>query len=402
MLRHALRIARIRGIDVRLDPSLVLLALLFAWVFANRFGAAYPPAVAWAMAGAGVVGVLLSILAHELAHALEAQHRGIEVDGITLLMFGGVTEMHAHSESPRDEFVIAAVGPYASLVCGAVFGLIATFAPELPGGLWPTVAEVAGVLAWLNVVLAVFNLVPGAPLDGGRVLRAAIWWVTRSRRTGLRVAAHAGQALAVSLVALGVWGYLTDRTTAARGGLTSLALGLFLGFFLWSAARAELRQNDLDGLLDGRTVADLIAPLPAPVAADQPLDVGGVGGQAGDTGEAGGADLLPVVEDGRLVGVLVIDELRSLHTTDRGLRTAGELMRPVDGHPTVELDADVRALLAGFDGDNDLVRVAHGGRPIAAVTEREVARALQALRASGRSGRRATHDLSTTHHGGTP
>ncbi len=374
MFRHAVRIARIRGVDVRLDASLVLLAVLFAWVFANRFLASYPPAVAWSMAAAGVVGILVSILAHELAHALEALHRGIEVEGITLLMFGGVTEMHAHSESPRDEFVIAAVGPYVSLLCGAVFGLIATFASELPEPLAAPTAEVAGLLGWLNVVLAAFNLVPGAPLDGGRVLRAGIWWVTRNRRTGLRVAARTGQALGIGLVALGVWAATAERTATGSGGIGSLLLGVFLGFFLWNAAREELRQNDLDALLDHRTVAELIAPLPATVTSGQRLDLVDVEALAHQT------ELLPVVDDGLLVGVVGTDQLRGLHAADRSVRTVGDLTEPVDDLPTVDVDATVRTLVDQLGQGVDRVRVNRGQRTVAVVTEREVARALHAWR----------------------
>jgi hypothetical protein len=124
----------------------------------------HPTGIAVAMAIAGAVLFFASILAHELAHAFEALHRGLEVHGITLFLFGGVTEMDARSESPRDEFVIAAVGPYVSLLCGAAFGLLATYATWLfPAGLAQPVADVAGLLGWLNVLLAVFNLVPGAP-----------------------------------------------------------------------------------------------------------------------------------------------------------------------------------------------------------------------------------------------
>jgi Zn-dependent protease len=172
MFSRAVRLVRIRGIDVRLDPTLVLIALLVGWTFGTRFATVHPLGTAITMAAAGATLFFVSILAHELAHAFEAMHRGIEVRGITLFLFGGVTEMDASSETPRDEFVIAAVGPYVSLLCGAAFGLLATYASWLfPPAFATPVADVAGLLGWLNVLLAVFNLVPGAPLDGGRVLR---------------------------------------------------------------------------------------------------------------------------------------------------------------------------------------------------------------------------------------
>src|SRR5699024_10473211 len=126
----------------------------------------------------------------------EARHRGIRVHAITLLLFGGVTEMHAHGQRPNDEFAIAAAGPYASLVCAATFGLLATFAHDLlPDAAADPIAEVAGLLGWWTLLLALFNLVPGAPLDGGRVLRAILWWLLGERMRALRITVRAGQLL---------------------------------------------------------------------------------------------------------------------------------------------------------------------------------------------------------------
>jgi Zn-dependent protease len=374
MFTRAVRIARIRGIDVRLDPSLVLLALLFAWAFGGRFTATYPTVTAWTMAAAGVLLVFLSILAHELAHALEALHRDIEVEGITLLMFGGVTEMNTYTETPRDDFVIAAVGPYVSLLCGAVFGLTATFAPDLFGAAAPPVAEVAGVLAWLNVILAVFNLLPAAPLDGGRVLRAGVWWVTKDRGRGVRVAARAGQLLSLGLIGLGVWLLVAGEVAAT----ISAVVWLIIGFFLWSASRAELRRDEVDRLLDRHRVIDLVGEPPDPIEVDRRLDLVDV--DAALTG----AQLIPVTDAGRLIGVLPVRELEALHATDRSVRTAGELMHRIDDYPAVDLGASLRALVAAFAGPANVVRLERDGHGVGAVTEPEVARALHALRASGR------------------
>jgi Zn-dependent protease len=377
MFSRAVRISRIRGIDVRLDPSLVLIALLVAWTFGTRFAEAHPLPVAVAMALAGAVLFFASILAHELAHAFEALHRGLEVHGITLFLFGGVTEMDARSESPRDEFVIAAVGPYVSLVCGALFGLLAANAAWLfPAGVAGPVADVAGLLGWLNVLLAVFNLVPGAPLDGGRVLRAGLWWVLRDRRRALRIAARAGQLLAAALVAFGLYAIGTAGTAGLIGGFWWVVIGLFL----WTAARAELRQSDVDAVLHGRRAADLIGELPPPITASQPLDT------VDPTSAAGGRELLTVLDGDHLVGVIPVHELEAMHPADRSVRSAGDVVHDVEHLPIVDLDAGVRELIAAFVGDDRAVRIARGGRPVGVVTEREVATRLNALR--GRPTRR--------------
>ena len=374
MFSRAIRLARIRGVEVRLDVSLLPFAALVAWFFTARFREHNDLGVALAMA---VVGGLLffgSILAHELGHALEARHRGLDVQRITLFLFGGVTEMHARSQTPRDEFVVAAVGPWISLVCGASFGLVATFADLLfPAGLGAPVAEVAGLLAWVNVLLAVFNLVPGAPLDGGRVLRAGLWWLLKDRHRALRIAARAGQVLAVAVVLLGLRGV----QVAGLGGLLGAVMWLVLGLFLWNAAQSEIRQSDLDRLLDGRHARDLVGVLPEAVGLDQPLSTVPVPADVGDH------HLLPVVDGGEFVGVLPVRDLRAVPDADRPDRRVRDLVRHVDHLPRVDLDADVRALIDAFADKVHAVRLHDRGREVAVVTEREVARALTRLRRGG-------------------
>jgi Zn-dependent protease len=379
-MNRAIRVARVRGVEVRLDPSLLLLALLLTWLLAVRFADIYGTGVATVM---GVVASLLffgSILAHELAHAFEALHRDIEVAAITLLLFGGVTEMHSESQHPRDEFVIAAVGPYASLVCAAVFGLVAAGANAFLGGaLGAAVLEVSRLLAYLNVLLAVFNLIPGAPLDGGRVLRAAIWYVTRDRRRAVRGAARAGQFFAVLTVGFGLVEFTRGLEVAAIGGVWWVIIGVFL----FGAARSELRRADLLALYEGRTVTDVLGPGPQVVARDQRVEVLDPDASGDDhllvTGVVEGPD--PVT------GWLDVATLRGLHPADRAVRTAGDLARPIDELPSVAADLPLETLVQRFlRSDDDRLRVVHEGRTVAVLSERRTARALRELGA-GRRGR---------------
>lgn len=382
-MNRALRIARVRGVDVRLDPSLLLLALLLVWLLTTRFGPAWGTPTALAMGAAASVLFFVSILVHELAHALEALHRDIEVEGITLLLFGGVTEMHTESRHPRDEFVIAAVGPYASLVCAAVFGLIAAAAPfALPRAASGAVIEVARLLAYLNLLLAAFNLVPGAPLDGGRVLRAALWLLTGDRIRAVRGAARAGQAFALALVAFGILEFARGLELAAIGGVWWILIGVFL----FTAARAELRRARLQALYRGRTVADVLGPGPQHVSADTRLDLLDPEGAADDhflvTAAAGAGG--PVGDP--VVGWLDPAELRAMHPADRSVRTAGDVARPVAGLPTVAADTALETLVQRFlRSTDDRFRVEHEGRTVAVLSERRTARALQELGADGRA-----------------
>lgn len=238
MFPRAVRVVRLRGVDVRLDPTWLLVAVFVVWSLHVRYAVGErPAAAALAMAVAGTIGFFGSVLAHELGHALEARHRGLEVHGITLFLFGGVTEMDLRLTRPREEFTIAAVGPWVSLVLASVFGLAAAaldwYVPTLDGP-----AAVAGLLGWLNLGLALFNIVPGAPLDGGRVLRAVLWRVTGDRARAMLLAARAGQLVAAALVGAAVWFGLPPRSQ----WFAALWIGA-IGLFLLRGASAEYQQG---------------------------------------------------------------------------------------------------------------------------------------------------------------
>jgi Zn-dependent protease len=322
------------GVEVRLDASVLVLVALVAWAFTGIFRADHGLAMALAMAALGALLVVLTTLAHELGHALEARHRGMQVEAVTLLLFGGVTEMHAEDQTARDELAVAVVGPWISLVCAAVFGLLATFADQLvPAGVADPVAQLAGVLGWWNLLLAAFNLVPGAPLDGGRVLRALLWMVLGDRLRALRISVRAGQLLGVALVAFGV-------ATLMRGGpratLVAAALALS-GVFLVRAAATELRHAELNAVLEGRRVVDLLAAPPASVT-------------AGDAA------------------------LRWPPPPVAGVPA------PDANVPTVALDDDLHTLIEAFQGDHEVVRIVSDGHEVGALTSAEVARAIARLR----------------------
>jgi Zn-dependent protease len=353
MFPRALRLVRIAGVDVRLDPSLLVFAALIVWTFTGRFRPSHGLTVALTMALVGTICFLGSILAHELAHALEARHRGMHVEGVTLFLFGGVTEMHAHGQTARDELAVAAVGPYVSLVCAALLGLLATFASDLlPAAVATPVATVAGLLGWLNLALALFNLIPGAPLDGGRVLRAVLWLLLHDRMLALRVSVRAGQALAIALVAGAGWLLLRVPGSAVSALLTAA-----IGVFLYVAARKELQHAVLDELLTEHTVGQLFArldvPAPAPAAAvpDGPADA-----------PAGPATAQPpvVADDAALPAVAPA--------------------------PAVEVTDDLHVLIDRFQDEQPAVRVVRDGELLGTIDRATAAHALADLRDTVRRG----------------
>lgn len=332
MFPRALRIGRLGGIDLHVDPSWLVIAVLVVWSFAARFsGSGRGLGAVLTMGVLGALGFFASVLAHELAHALEARHRDIEVEGITLFLFGGVTEMSGDARQPRHELAVAAIGPWASLVLAAVLGLVTAGLDEYVP--WAVdIALVTGNLAWLNLGLALFNLVPGAPLDGGRVLRAVLWQVLGDRFRAARIASYSGQVVALALVGLAV--AVVARDPAGWGSAVWLAL---VGAFTWFAARAERRQVRVLAVVHGRRARDLVGDRPTVLRADQPID-----------GLTHADEARPVVDgadEPTIVGVVTTTDLGRVHGSDVVLRSVRDVMLSVEGLPAVDEDAPLVELL---------------------------------------------------------
>jgi Zn-dependent protease len=342
------RLGRIAGVPVGVNWSvLVIFVLIAAGLSAGQFPRAYPHHSAWAYAAAGIgaaVVFLLGLLAHEVSHAVLAQRNGISVKGITLWLFGGVAELRGEADTPGAELRIAGVGPLVSLVIGVVFGGIATLLAM--AGLDNLAVGTFGWLGGINVALAVFNVLPAAPLDGGRLLRAALWKWRGDRTWAAVVAARAGRALGWVLIALGLVQFLLGT---AVGGLW-LAL---IGWFLLGAAGAEERQAELGEALAGVRVADVMSTNPQTVPADirvaEFIDRYLFGYRH---------TVFPLADDGRPVGLVSLDRVRQVPPEQRantGLREVacgpGDLTISNPDEPLTELlprlnqCADGRALV---------------------------------------------------------
>jgi Zn-dependent protease/predicted transcriptional regulator len=249
------KLGRISGISVGLHYSWFIIALLIVLSLAAHFHAVNPhwsDAVVWA--AAIVTGVLffVTLLLHELAHSLLAKAHGLRVREITLFALGGVSQIESEASDAKAEFWIAIAGPITSVVIGFVVLAIARLA-GWRFGTEPTTPAVA-VLLWLgyiNIALAAFNMVPGYPLDGGRVLRALIWWITRNAERSTRIASQIGQTVAFMFILLGLFRFFVGENF---GGLW-LA---FIGWFLLDASRASYIQVTLMAGLRGRRVADMM------------------------------------------------------------------------------------------------------------------------------------------------
>lgn len=245
---------RVLGVPVRVDASWLLIGGLVAWFYADAFtGIPGRPVGAgvWVGAVLAAAGFFLSLLAHELGHALTSRAMGIHVHGITLFLMGGVTESASDGKRPRDDFLIVALGPVLSGVAAAVFYGLAVLSPPAP------LDSVCLFLAWANILLAVFNLVPGYPLDGGRLLRAVLWGITGRPHAATRWAARVGQGFAALVIGYGVWA-LTALGGGGFGGLWEI----FLGFFLWRGATQAHARAGLREQLQARTAGEVMGSVP--------------------------------------------------------------------------------------------------------------------------------------------
>lgn len=263
----------IRGVPLYVGPSLLVLVGLFTFWLAGPFlrhpALAEAPVGAWIAAAVTTVLFVACIFAHEVGHAVTSLDRGVTVRGITLFLLGGVTESIGEPRRAIDEVVIVGIGPLISLLLAAAFGLLVRVVPDF------TVVELGlGYLAWLNLLMAVFNLLPGYPLDGGRLLRAVLWMVTGARHRATRLAARVGQAFAAALLAGAVLSFTGLPVFEPRilwviaSWLTALGLwGGLIGFFLLRSSSDAYHAARRREQLGKRLVRDLMGTVPPTVPA---------------------------------------------------------------------------------------------------------------------------------------
>lgn len=262
-MEQSIRLGRIAGIEIGLNWSLLLVFWLVAWsLAAARFPSqftGYPTAVYWVAGVATAVVFFASLLAHELSHAVVARRAGVRVEGITLWLFGGVARFRGEAMTPREELRIAVVGPLMSLVLAGAFALVAFLLDA--AGVPDLIVGTAAWLGFINAILAIFNLVPAFPLDGGRVLRAVLWGRNKTRLAATRTAALAGRVFGYLLIGFGLFQF---AFAAVLGGVWFV----FLGWFLLGAAQAEESQTMLRSALKDVSVEDIMSadPIAVPVS----------------------------------------------------------------------------------------------------------------------------------------
>lgn len=326
-MRAHIKLGRIFGVAIGLHYSWIIIALLVTLSLHSQFAQVYPDwgsGVTWATAVITGLLFFVSILLHELSHAAVAKLHGIPVRAITLFALGGVAQIEKDAADAKSEFWMGIVGPITSFVIGIVCLALAwalgwDIANE-PGG--PAGAMFMW-LGYINIALAIFNMIPGFPLDGGRVLRAIVWWITGDATRSTRIASVVGQFVAFGFIMLGIWRFFSG---AGFGGLW-LA---FIGWFLLDAARASGAQVEITERLRGVKVGDVMLRRFPVVDTNTNLEA------------FVQEHLLPtaqrcfvVEEQGRPAGIITPHEVKAVERRRWPYTTVGDVMRSLDGLQTV-------------------------------------------------------------------
>jgi Zn-dependent protease len=364
---NRLRLFTLLGFSVSIDLSWIFLAILVTWSLAAGLFPAFHPGLErgtyWAMGVAGLVGLAFSIVIHEFAHAVVARAYDMPIRGITLFIFGGVAEMRDEPSGPRGEFLMAIAGPIVSVLVGGAFYVLAMLFGSL--GAAVAVVGVLGYLGWINIVLAVFNMVPAFPLDGGRVLRAAIWGWKGDYLGATRIASRFGKAFGFLLVGLAVLSVLSGNLI---GGMWWFLIGLFVQ----GAAEGTYRQTLMGQILSDVPVSRFAVTDPVTVAPSLPLET-----LIDDFFYRHSFRMFPVVEGGRLVGCVELSDVRGLPREAWGERRVADIMRPCDEENTVSPDLGAAEALRHMarSGRSRLL-LARGDRLAGIVSQSDVMRFL--------------------------
>jgi Zn-dependent protease len=378
-----LRLGRLFGVEIRLDFTLIIVFVLVATSFSQgtlpRWHPDWAPGLVWTVALGAAVLFFASVLLHELSHALVARAQGIPVRGITLFMLGGIAQIEKEPSTPGREFAMAIVGPLTSIAIGVVCTVLggaqlnmgAEAFAQHPEEAFHGLGPVATLLVWLgplNLVLGVFNLLPGFPLDGGRVLRAILWAASGNRVRASQWAAFAGQLFGWALTALGILMAFGSVFPVVGGGFIQGLWFVLLGFYLTSAARATGERVTVRSALDDvpiRTLMltrfDTVEPgIPVHAFVDEHL----LGSEQ---------RCFPVTSDGRFAGLVSLADVRAARG-DWDTRRVGDIMTPADRVGTLTPDAnaaDALDELAQRDVDQ-LAVVDAGGNLVGLLRRRDI------------------------------
>jgi Zn-dependent protease/CBS domain-containing protein len=381
---RSVSIGRVLGVRIGFDLSWIIIVVLLTWSLTVGFARWHPswtPATALATALVAALLFFGSVLLHELAHTLVAKRFGIPVDSITLFLFGGVSNLEREPPSAKAEFWTAVVGPLTSVALGVVLlalgSLVARVPPEAAADPYAAIARLSPVeslLMWLgpiNILVGVFNLIPGFPLDGGRILRSAIWAATGDLHVATRWASGVGQAIGWFFVFLGVAIAFGANVPFFGRGLVAGMWLAFIGWFLSSAAAMTWRRQLMQEVLEGITVGRLMRPDGPAVRPDTT-----VASFVGDWLMRGDERAFPVLDDeGRLLGVAALADVRATPKEAWETTAVSQVMTPASRLVTASPRDDIsQALEKMVRADVSQLPVLGGERLLGMLLRRDVAR----------------------------
>jgi Zn-dependent protease len=338
MKQQAIPIGRIFGIPIRLDYSWFLIFAFLTWTLAVGY---YPAEFSrwsttqyWVMGAVTAIMLFVSVLLHELGHSVIAMRYKIPVRSITLFIFGGVAQISTEPPSAAAEFWIAIAGPVVSFALAVLFTLLQPVFPPLS----PLLA-LATYLAYINGVLAIFNLIPGFPLDGGRVLRAIVWGITHSLRQATVIAGNVGRLIGYIFIFVGVWQVIS-------GNLINGLWIAFIGWFLESAAVSQIQQQQVQGVLAGHKVSEIMgrnyAAIPANTTLQQMVDHHILGQ---------GRRSFVVEQNDHVAGLLTLHHVKEIPRNTWDMTTATQAMIPIAQVKRINPDAELWTALEEMDRD---------------------------------------------------
>jgi len=337
MFRGGIPIGKAFGISLRLHYSWFFIFALITWALAAvYFPTTYPT---WSLSmkiGAGLITSLLffgSVLFHELMHSLVALREGRQIQSITLFFLGGVSQLTGEPKTAGDEFRMAAAGPFSSLVLGGVFLGIFFVLHNTTNEAAQFGAAISYYLGLINILLGVFNLIPGFPLDGGRVLRSLIWWRSRNLQSATKIASNIGRGVGFLFIFGGIW-------LAFSGNFFNGIWLALIGWFLESAARSSYQQLVLQNMLRSHIASEVMPKdcivIPPDVTVEQLVN---------ENILSTGRRCFPVVSDGQTKGLMTLNDVKSIPRTAWSTTVVRDVMTPLSKVKSVTPNEDLNTIL---------------------------------------------------------
>lgn len=357
MFQGSIKLFTVRGIEVRLDYSWFIIFILVTWSLAGEYfpthNPNWSPFLYWSLGLVTSILFFVSVLLHELAHSFVAQSHGTRVPRITLFIFGGAAQIAEEPKNARDEFTMALAGPAMSVVICAASGAAWAMTRDAA----PALGALFGWLSMINLSLAIFNLVPGFPLDGGRVLRAMIWGATHDMDKATRIAAAVGRGVALLFIVMGVY-------VAFVGSVVSGIWTAFIGWFLLNAATQTSRRQVFQRLLQGHVAGEVMWRDCPFIDARTPVSEL-VYQNILNTGRR----CFPVMEGERVAGIVTIHNIKSTPPEQWANTATGQIMIRAESLKTVAPETPLSKVMEMMAGDGvNQVPVVQEGRFLGMVT----------------------------------